>query len=119
MIDRITQSLLKDFQSKFDYENVQESDLFEHFVNYAIVSKIYPDRSSIDKINVGGTRNPGIDGLALMTNNHLVTTEEEIDYFIQDADILDVEFNFIQSKTSESFELDETTFVSFICVFIL
>ncbi len=104
-MDRIIESFVEDFKSEFSYNEKDKSKLFEHFVNYAIVSKIYPDRSSIDKINVGGTRNPGIDGLALMTNNHLVTTEEEIDYFIQDADILDVEFNFIQSKTSESFEL--------------
>src|SRR5690606_17423656 len=74
-------------------------------VNYVLVSKLYPDRSSLDKINVGGTRNPGIDGLAIMSNNHLVTSQEEVDYFIQEADLLDVDFNFIQSKTSDSFEL--------------
>ena len=104
-MDRIIESFIDDFKTEFNYTNADKSKLFEHFVNYVLVSKIYPDRSSLDKINVGGTRNPGIDGLAVMANNHLVTSKEEVDYFIQDSDALDVEFNFVQSKTSESFEL--------------
>jgi len=111
-MDRIIQSFIDDFKVEFNYDQLDNSKLFEHFVNYILASKIYPDRSSLDKINVGGTRNPGIDGLAIMTNNHLVTTQEEIDYFIQDADLLDIEFNFIQSKNSEAFDMGG------ICTFI-
>ena len=102
-MDRIIQSYIDDFKNEYNYEKSDESKLFEHFINFLLASKIYPDRASLDKINVGGTRNPGIDGLAIMTNNHLVTSQEEIDYFIQDADLLDVEFNFIQAKTSDGF----------------
>lgn len=104
-MDRIIQSFIDDFKSEFNYDKIDNSKLFEYFINFILASKIYPDRSSLDKINVGGTRNPGIDGLAIMTNNHLVTTQEEVDYFIQDADLLDIEFIFIQSKTSDSFEM--------------
>ncbi|RYU96047.1 AIPR family protein [Emticicia agri] len=112
-MDKIIESFIEDFKTEFNYEKIDKSKLFEHYVNYVLISKIYPDRSSLDKINVGGTRNPGIDGLAIMTNNHLVTSQEEVDYFIQDADLLDVEFNFIQSKTSESFDMgDIMTFIA-------
>jgi hypothetical protein len=104
-MDRIIESFIEDFKSEFNYNIIDKSRLFEHFINYILASKIYPDRSSLDKINVGGTRNPGIDGLAVMTNNHLVTTQEEVDYFIQDADLLDIEFSFIQSKTSDCFDI--------------
>lgn len=104
-MDRIIQSFIDDFKLEYNYSNVDNSKLFEHFVNYILASKIYPDRASLDKINVGGTRNPGIDGLAIMANNHLVTSQEEIDYFIQDADLLNIEFSFIQSKTSEGFDI--------------
>lgn len=104
-MDRIIQSFIDDFKNEYNYSNVDNSKLFEHFVNYILASKIYPDRSSLDKINVGGTRNPGIDGLAIMANNHLVTSQEEIDYFIQDADLLNIDFSFIQSKTSEGFDI--------------
>jgi cold shock CspA family protein len=104
-MDRIIESFIDDFKTEFNFDKIDQSKLFEHYVNYVLVSKLYPDRSSLDKINVGGNRNPGIDGLAIMTNNHLVTSQQEVDYFIQDADLLDVEFNFIQSKTSESFDM--------------
>lgn len=104
-MDRIIESFIEDFKSEYNYSGTEKSKLFEHFVNYVLVSKIYPDRSSPDKINVGGNRNPGIDGLAIMTNNHLVTSQEEVDYFIQELDLLDVEFNFVQSKTSDSFDM--------------
>jgi len=104
-MDRIIESFIEDFKDEFNYEGLDKSKLFEHFSNYLIVSKIYPDKSSIDKINVGGTMNPGIDGLAVIANNHLITSQEEVDYFIQEADLLDVDFNFVQSKTSPSFEL--------------
>ncbi len=112
-MDRIIESFIEDFKQEYNFNKIDTSKLFEHFVNFTIISKIYPDRSSIDKINVGGNRNPGIDGLAIMTNNHLVTTIQEIDYFIQDVDELNVEFNFIQSKTSDSFEMGSiSTFIS-------
>lgn len=112
-MDRIIESFIDDFKADFNYNISDKSKLFEHFVNYVLVSKIYPDRSSLDKINVGGNRNPGIDGLAIMVNNHLATSNEEVDYFIQDTDALEVEFNFIQSKTSDSFELGSiSTFIT-------
>lgn len=104
-MDKIIESYIDDFKSEYKFEKIDQNKLFEHFANYAIVSKIYPDRSSLDKINVGGTKNPGIDGLAIMTNNHLTTSVEEIDYFIQENDELNVEFNFIQAKTSAAFEM--------------
>lgn len=112
-MDRIIESFMEDFKSEYNFLGIDTSKLFEHFINYILISKIYPDRSSLDKINVGGTRNPGIDGLAILSNNHLVTSQEEIDYFIQDADLLDVNFNFIQSKTSNSFNMgDINTFIA-------
>lgn len=112
-MDRIIESFVDDFKAEYNYSGIDKSKLFEHFVNYALVSKIYPDRASLDKINVGGAQNPGIDGLAIMSNNHLVTSQEEVDYFIQDANLLDVEFNFIQSKTSDSFDIGGIgTFIS-------
>ena len=112
-MDKIIESFVDDFKQDFNYGNIELSKLFEHFVNYALISKIYPDRTALDKINVGGTRNPGIDGLAIMTNDHLVTSKEEVDYFIQEANALEVDFVFIQSKSSSSFDMGSiSTFIS-------
>jgi cold shock CspA family protein len=111
-MDRIIESFIEDFREEFNFTD-DKSKLFEHFVNYVLISKIYPDRASLDKVNVGGSRNPGIDGLATMVNNHLATSREEVDYFIQDMDVLEVEFNFIQSKTTSAFELSGiSTFIA-------
>lgn len=104
-MDRIIESFIEDFRSDYNYANIEKCKLFENFINYCLISKIYPDRSSLDKINVGGTRNPGIDGLAIMVNDHLVTSFEEVDYFIESNDRLDTEFIFVQSKTSDKFEM--------------
>jgi cold shock CspA family protein len=112
-MDRIVESFLEDFKSEFNYSHIDKSKLFENFINYIIVSKLYPDRLSVDKINVGGTRNPGIDGLAVMVNGHLVTSQEEVDYFIDDTSSLEVDFHFVQSKTSESFDMGSiNTFIA-------
>jgi hypothetical protein len=106
-MDRIIESFIEDFRSDYNYANIEKSKLFENFINYCLISKIYPDRSSLDKINVGGTRNPGIDGLAIMVNDHLVTSFEEVDYFIESNDRLETEFIFVQSKTSDKFEMSD------------
>jgi cold shock CspA family protein len=43
--------------------------------------------------------------MAIIVNEHLVTTREEIDYFKKTLRRIDVRFIFIQSKTSEKFEM--------------
>ena len=104
-MDRIIESFMDDFKSDYNYPDIEKPKLFENFINYCLISKIYPDRSSIDKINVGGTRNPGIDGLAIMVNDHLVTSIEEVDYFVESTDRLDAEFIFVQTKMADKFEM--------------
>lgn len=110
MIDRITQSLLKDFQSKFDYEDVQESDLFEHFVNYIILEKKLEDRldeDALSVVNIGVNGTFGLDGFAILINKHLITSIEDLDEIIDNNSKPTAEVFFIQSKTSNSFDVKE------------
>jgi hypothetical protein len=110
MIDRITQSLLKDFQSKFDYEDVQENDLFEHFVNYIILEKKLEDRideDSLSLINIGINGTFGLDGFAILINKHLITSIEDLDEILKNNSKPTAEVFFIQSKTSNGFEVKE------------
>ena len=106
-MDRILDSYLNDFKLEFGYENIDNSKLFEHFVNYCLVTKICNDRASVEKINVGGSRNPGIDGLAIMVNDNLVISSDEVEYFIEENKTIDVEFIFIQTKTSGKFSMKD------------
>ncbi|MFH7014862.1 AIPR family protein [Flavobacterium sp. FlaQc-47] len=110
MIDRITQSLLKDFQSKFDFENVEDNDLFEHFVNYTILEKKLEDRIDEDvlnQINIGVNGTFGLDGFAILVNKHLITSIEDLDEILDNNSKPVAEVFFIQSKTSNSFEIKE------------
>ncbi|WP_309608972.1 AIPR family protein [Flavobacterium sp.] len=111
MIDRITQSLLKDFTTKFDFPNdIKESDLFEHFINYTILEKRLEDRideESLNKINIGKNGTFGLDGFCILINKHLITTIEDLNEIIDKNIKPSAEVYFIQAKTSNSFEVKE------------
>lgn len=110
MIDRITLSLLKDFQSKFDFENSKENELFEHFVNYTILEKKLEDRfdeDALNLINIGINGTFGLDGFAILINKHLITTIEDLDLILDKNTKPTADVFFIQSKTSNNFDVKE------------
>lgn len=106
-MESILESYLNDFSDNYSFGKEDQSKLFEHFVNYTTIPKLDNTRESIEKVNVGGISNPGIDGIAIIVNDHLVTTKEEVDYFSNALGRLEVEFYFIQAKTSSSFSMAE------------
>lgn len=111
MIDRITQSLLKDFTSKFDFsQGNDETVIFEHFVNYTILEKKLEERldeDSIEKLNIGINGTFGIDGFCILINKHLITSAEDLDEIISSNNKPSAEVYFIQAKTSNSFEVKQ------------
>lgn len=110
MIDRITQSLLKDFQTKLDFEETEENDLFEHFVNYTILEKKLEDRideDSLDLINIGVNGTFGLDGFAILVNKHLITSIDDLNEILANNSKPSAEVFFIQAKTSNHFEVKE------------
>jgi hypothetical protein len=107
-MDRITSSYLQAFKQAQSFsDDLQESVLFEHFVNYCIVSKEYNAQFSLEDVHVGGGGDLGMDGIAIIVNGNLITSPEELDDFAKSNKYLDVEFIFIQSKTSNSFDAKE------------
>ncbi|MEK6494852.1 AIPR family protein [Myroides odoratimimus] len=110
MIDRITQSLLKDFRNKFDFEDLKENDLFEHFVNYTILEKRLEDRidgDSLNAINIGVNGTFGLDGFAILINKHLITSIEDLNAILDNNIKPIAEVYFIQAKTSNNFDVKE------------
>lgn len=111
MIDRITQSLLKDFTSKFDFsQETDETVIFEHFVNYTILEKKLEERldeDSIEKLNIGINGTFGIDGFCILINKHLITSIEDLNEIISNNIKPSAEVYFIQAKTSNSFEVKQ------------
>lgn len=110
MIDRITQSLLKDFQTKLEFDDISENDLFEHFVNYTILEKKLEDRideDSLSHINIGVNGTFGLDGFAILVNKHLITSIDDLDEILDNNSKPSAEVFFIQAKTSNNFEVKE------------
>ena len=104
-MDRITQGLLKDFKKEQSLpEEIEQYILFEHFANYCVISKEYNDNFAIDDVHVGGKQDISIDGIAIIVNNLLVTSLDEIDDLAKMNKFLDVSFILIQSKTSSNFD---------------
>jgi len=107
----------EDFKKDFGIEETKEDTLFEMFANYCIISRIHPEAFStdfdkIEDMNIGGGQDTGIDGLGIIVNEHLVTNIEEIEDLKNFRRRLDVQFIFVQAKTSPKFEAEKVgTFI--------
>lgn len=107
----------EDFKKDFGIEETKEDVLFEMFANYCIISRIHPEAFStdfdkIEFLNIGGGEDTGIDGLGIIVNEHLVSSIDEIEDLKNFRKRLDVQFIFIQAKTSPKFEAEKVgTFI--------
>ena len=107
MKDRILESYLQDFSKEYILSALNESELFEHFVNYCIVAREHSESFDFEEIHVGGSGDNAIDGMAILVNEHLVSSTEGIDFFKNSLRRLDAQFIFLQSKTSSNFDMGE------------
>ena len=106
-MDRITQSMLETFKTSNGVSFNDISQEFEHFVNYCVVCKEYGSNDfDLDEISTGNATQ-GIDGIAIIVNQKLVNTIEDIDLLIEYNQSLSVKFIVIQTKTSQSFNNTE------------
>ncbi len=104
-MDRIIQGLLKAFREEQSFnEDMSETQLFEYFVNYCLVSKEYESSFDIQEVSIGGCSDLAIDGIAILVNGDLVESTEEIEDLIKRNKSLTVKFILIQAKTSNNFD---------------
>lgn len=101
--DQILASYVAAFAKETELESLPVDSLFEHFVNYAVVSKLFGQQ--IDVLDVSTGKAFGIDGLAIFVNDQLVLGGDEVTDLSRNR--LDAHFVFIQSKASSSFDLGE------------
>lgn len=106
MDDRILEGYNKDFSKEFDLTGISPSKQFEHFVNYCVISSHALEAFDLEDVSVGDGV-PGIDGIAIVVNDHLVTSVDEIDYFKKSFGKLDAKFIFSQAKTSARFDMGD------------
>lgn len=104
-MDLVTQNLVNSFKKKQDFsDEIDNSILFEHFVNYCIVSKEYADEFEVEDISVSGGNDLQLDGIAVIVNGLLVNTIDEIDDLASTNKYIDSEFVFIQAKSGKNFD---------------
>lgn len=110
-MDRVTKSLLKAFQAKFDFSSVlDDSELFEHFVNYIVLEKRLEDsidNDLLDQINIGKNGTFGLDGFCLLINKIPVFNLDDLNYCFEKYPNPTAEVYFLQIKTSTKFEVKE------------
>lgn len=106
-MDKITKSLLSLFVEEESLGSATESEAFEHFGNYTVLSNNYSDQFDISDVHAGSGNDTGIDGIGIIVNGTLITSKDEVDDLLATNRYLDVVFYFIQAKTSSSFDVSE------------
>jgi hypothetical protein len=112
-VDRVTRNLLEDFVTAEGFERLTESEAFERFVNYCVISKSFSGNFNVDDVSCGSGDDTGLDGIAVIVNGTLVTSVEEIDDLAETNGYIEAVFVFTQAKTSSSFDRSDIgTFVA-------
>lgn len=104
IMDRITESLITELLTNLEISSESESKDFEKLSNYTVVSNEYNKTFDIESLTVGDGNDTGIDGIAIIVNGQLVETTDEVDDLLEKNNSLEIEYLFVQSKTSSSFD---------------
>lgn len=73
-------------------------------MNYVVTSSEYNKTFDVDSITVGEGNDTGIDGISIIANGQLVESTDEIDDLLERNNFLEVDYLFIQAKTSSNFD---------------
>ena len=108
-MDIVTKSQFEQFKGQFSLNTLSDSDAFELFVIYCVVSRYVKSdtvsKDLLNELNVGNGNDWGIDGAILVVNGRIVTSAQEIDDLLSANNSLHVHILLVQAKTSESFDV--------------
>jgi hypothetical protein len=103
-MDRITENLLAEFAGEREMTNLSEEQQFEHFSCYVTVRRQYSESFDTEHIVTGEGNDTGIDGIAIIVNDVLVTDIDEFQSIHEASANLEVLFVFIQATRSATFD---------------
>ena len=81
-MDRITQSMIEAFKEDLSVNIDDISLLFEYFSNYCVVNDVYGINDFDVEDITTGKNTQGIDGIAIIVNQKLINTTDDIDLLI-------------------------------------
>jgi AIPR protein len=105
-MDKITGALLGEFTKEFGIAELEENARFERFAAYLTVRRHYSETAfdSADLVVAGGGNDTGIDAIAIIVNNNLITDIDSVNELIEINGYLDASFVFIQAERSSGFD---------------
>ncbi|MFD7981931.1 AIPR family protein [Kitasatospora indigofera] len=102
-MDRVTKAYLDAFRQEQSIEHMKESDAFELFADYCVISDSYDDEFNVTDVHTGGGDDLGIDGIGIIINGTLVDSVDDVEGLLKINGSLEVTFCFVQAKTSSGF----------------
>jgi hypothetical protein len=104
---RIVQAHLRNFSESFGCQALSESEQFERFCTYSILSSRYSAEFDLDDVSTG-EGDDGIDGVAITIDEMPCPSHEDAKVVFQEARRnRDVDAVFIQAKSGERFDLGD------------
>lgn len=104
-MDRIVRNYMDDFLKA---QQVMENDIckqFELFSAYCAIAQRYDELYDLSDVMTGDGDDCGIDAIAILVNGKMVNSVEEIaDLLDMNKKLSDIEFIFVQAKTSAKFD---------------
>jgi hypothetical protein len=104
-VDKITQGLLSEFSGEFDITALPEDTRFEHFAAWLTCRRHYSEATfDPGALVTGKGDDTGIDAIAVIVNNNLVTDVDMVEDLLAVNGYLDVTFVFVQAERSPHFD---------------
>jgi hypothetical protein len=104
-MNKIVESLLKDFRSEHGLpQTVEQDTAFEHFAANLTIGLLTNGVLNTDECVVGEGSQPAVDAIATIVNGSFVRDVDEVETYLEMNGYLDVDFVFVQAKTSPSFD---------------
>lgn len=105
-MNKIVESLLRDFREEHGIvSSLPNETAFEHFAANLTIGVLANGVLNTDLCVVGEDAQPGIDALGVIINGSFVRDSDEIETYVEMNGYLDVDFVFVQAKTSASFDV--------------
>jgi hypothetical protein len=104
---RIIKSHLDNFAKSNSLTHLDESEQFENFVNFAVLTPKVSSSFELEDVTTG-EGDDGTDGIAVIIDEELIVSDEDAkEVFKSDRKNHDVEIVFVQAKRSETVDLGD------------
>ena len=109
MNDLVLEGFVRGFAASRGLSGLPEDEQFEAFATSTILRKYHQaDITDIEEdVLVGGGGDGGLDAITILVNGRPTRTQEDVEFFVDRLGRLDVEFVFVQAKTSVTFNAGE------------